>query len=74
MVEEYHEPWVEPGLPDALRKLPERQRVAVVLRHGSDWSYDQIGHFLDSSPTSVRKNVERGLARLRVELEVTHES
>lgn len=69
-VREHHEPWVEPRLPDALRSLPERQRVAVVLRHGADWSYDHIAEFLESSPASVRKNVERGLAHLRVALEV----
>lgn len=41
-VRENHEPWVEPRLTEALSLLSERQRVAVVLRHGSDWDYDQI--------------------------------
>jgi len=73
VVSEHHEPWVEPRLPEALGTLPEHQRVAVVLRHGVDWSYDQIAEFLESSPVSVRKNVERGLAHLRMDLEVSHE-
>jgi RNA polymerase sigma-70 factor (ECF subfamily) len=74
VVSEHRDPWVEPRLPDALGALPEHQRVAIVLRHGADWSYDRIAEFMDSSPTSVRKNVERGLTRLRVALEVSYES
>jgi DNA-directed RNA polymerase specialized sigma24 family protein len=73
VVSEHHEPWVEPRLPDALADLSEHQCVAVVLRHGVDWSYDQIAEFLETSPVSVRKNVERGLTNLRVALEVSHE-
>jgi DNA-directed RNA polymerase specialized sigma24 family protein len=72
-VSEHHEPWVEPRLPEALAALSDHQRVAVVLRHGVDWSYDQIAEFLESSTVSVRKNVERGLTNLRVTLEVSHE-
>ena len=68
-----YEPWVEPGLPEALAGLSESQRVAVVLRHGVDWSYDQIAELLGISAVSVRKLVERGLAHLRVALEVSHE-
>jgi DNA-directed RNA polymerase specialized sigma24 family protein len=73
-VNEHHEPWVEPGLPGALALLPEKQRVAVVLRHGCDWDYDDIGDCLGISPPSARKSVERGLAGLRAELEVSDES
>ena len=29
-----HDPWVEPALPGALRRLSERQRVTVMLLHG----------------------------------------
>lgn len=70
----HHEAWVEPALPDALGSLPEKQRVAVMLRHGSDWSYQRIAEFMDSSPAGVRKNVERALARLRAAMEVNIES
>jgi DNA-directed RNA polymerase specialized sigma24 family protein len=73
-VAERHDPWVEPRLPAALELLPEQQSVAVVLRHGADWSYTHIADFLEISPTSVRKNVERALARLRVALEVSDEA
>jgi DNA-directed RNA polymerase specialized sigma24 family protein len=70
----HHDTWVEPFLPQALQSLPEKQRVAVVLRHGSDWSCERIAEFMGSSPATVRKNVERALSRLRVALEVNIES
>ena len=69
-----HERWVEPSLPKALAELSDKQRVAVVLRHGSDWSYSDIARLMETSQASVRKSVERGLARLRVALEVNVES
>lgn len=68
-----YEPWVEPALPNALERLPEKLRVAVVLRHGSDWSYERIAEFMGGSPVSARKNVERALARLRTAMEVNIE-
>ncbi|NNL47988.1 MAG: hypothetical protein HKO76_06440 [Acidimicrobiia bacterium] len=70
----HHDPWVEPALPDALESLPEKQRVAVMLRHGADWSYERIAVFMGSSPAGVRKNVERALTRLRSVMEVNIES
>lgn len=69
-----HERWVEPALPRALASLPEKQRVSVMLRHGSDWSYDRIAHFLGTSPANVRKSVQRALLRLRETMEVNVES
>lgn len=70
----HHEAWVEPSVPHALESLSEKQRVAVVLRHGSDWSYERIAELMGGSPAAVRKNVERALSRLRVALEVNIES
>jgi len=70
----HYEPWVEPALPNALGSLPEKLRVAVMLRHGSDWSYERIAEFMGGSPVSARKNVERALARLRTAMEVNIES
>ncbi|MFQ5967481.1 MAG: sigma factor-like helix-turn-helix DNA-binding protein [Acidimicrobiia bacterium] len=68
-----HEAWVEPGLPIALMGLPPKQRVAVVLRHGSDWSYERIAEFMGTSVVAARKNVERALQALRSALEVDSE-
>jgi RNA polymerase sigma-70 factor (ECF subfamily) len=63
-------PWFEPGLGTALAALPAKQRVAVVLRHGSDMTYRQIAGLTNQSEASVRKQVERALASLRVALKV----
>lgn len=73
-VPEHREPWVEPALPAALGELSGKQRVAVMLRHGSDWDYDEIGRFMGITEAAARKNVQRGLAQLRDALEVPVES
>lgn len=49
----------------ALRRLPERQRVAVALRHGDDWGYDEIAGVLGCSEAAARQSVKAGLDRLR---------
>ena len=63
-------PWVEPGLPDALARLSERQRVAVYLVHGHEWSTSEVSEFLGVSKTTVQKHVERGMRKLRRGLDV----
>ncbi|MGC3954853.1 MAG: SigE family RNA polymerase sigma factor [Propionicimonas sp.] len=45
--------------------LPERQRVAVVLRVMEDREFDDIAAAMGVSPTNARKLVSRGLAALR---------
>lgn len=54
---------------DALRKLPERQRAAVVLRYCEDLSGQQTADILGTSPKAVKSLVTRGLAALREEVE-----
>jgi DNA-directed RNA polymerase specialized sigma24 family protein len=63
-------PWVEPGLPRALNALPERQRVAVVLVCGFGWQLREVADLLGVKTTTVQNHVERGLAKLRLDLEV----
>ncbi|MGB7880247.1 MAG: sigma factor-like helix-turn-helix DNA-binding protein [Ilumatobacteraceae bacterium] len=63
-------PDIEPGLPDALRALPEPQRIAVWLDHGCDWTHAEIAEVLGVSPSTVATHVSRALARLRTELGV----
>jgi DNA-directed RNA polymerase specialized sigma24 family protein len=58
------------GVPDgsvwsAVRALPEKQRVAVALRHGDDWGYDEIADVLGCSEAAARQSVKAGLDRLR---------
>ncbi len=51
-----------------LRHLPERQRVALVLRYFEDLSDDDIADMLESRPGTVRSLISRGLATLREQM------
>lgn len=71
-VEELPEPAVvhQPLEPEgdvwaAVRSLPEKQRLAVALRHGEDWSYEAIAAVLHCSEPAARQNVKAGLDRLK---------
>jgi len=70
-VDEGREPWIEPGLEAGLNGLTEPQRVAVVLRHSFEWSYDEIAELLDVSVSTVRTHLARGMEKLRNALEVS---
>ena len=63
-------PDVEPGLAPALARLPERQRVAVVLVHGFGWTHQEVADLWEVSVSTVRNHLARGLERLRTTLEV----
>ena len=63
-------PWVEPGLPKALARLSNRQRVAVVLVHSLGWTHAEVAELLGVSVGTVETHVQRGLARLRRSLGV----
>ena len=69
-VDVQRDPWVEPGLPAALAKLPEQQRVVVALLHGYQWSMSEVAELLDVSKSTVQSHAERGLRRLRSKLGV----
>lgn len=64
-------PEVEPGLPDALAHLSERQRIAVFLVYGMDWTRQDVADLLGISVNSVGSHLERGLAKLRKRLGVS---
>ena len=63
-------PWVEPGLPKALARLSDRQRVAVILVHSLGWTYAETAELLGVSIGTVEIHVQRGLGRLRQSLGV----
>lgn len=63
-------PHVEPGLPKALARLPEKQRIVVTLLHGYGWSMSEVADLLEIAKTTVQNHAERGLQRLRRELGV----
>ncbi len=64
------DPLVEPGLPNALARLSDRQRVSVMLVHGAGWTLTETAELLGISAGSVSRHVERALTRLRRSLEV----
>jgi RNA polymerase sigma factor (sigma-70 family) len=53
----------------ALRRLPDRQRAALVLRFYEDLTHEQIAAALRCRPGTAASLVSRGLARLREDLE-----
>lgn len=63
-------PDIEPGLARALETLTERQRVAVFLIYGADWTRQDVADLLGISVTSVGTHLDRGLAKLRSRLGV----
>lgn len=60
-----HEPWIEPGLPDAMAQLSESQRIAVMLIHGFEWTFAEVAELLGVSLSTVQKHADRGMAKLR---------
>jgi len=67
-----HELWVEPGLPDALRRLSERQRLAVMLIHGYEWTFVEVAELMGVSVSTVQQHAERGMSKLRVAIGAGH--
>ena len=70
-VDSVRTPWVEPGLPDALARLPEQQRVVVMLLHCFEWTMSEVADLLDISKSTVQTHADRGLSRLRARMGVT---
>jgi RNA polymerase sigma-70 factor (ECF subfamily) len=59
----------QPDLFDALARLSDAQRVAVVLVHAHGYSYAETAEVLGVSVAAVTNHVHRGLRRLRSLLE-----
>jgi RNA polymerase sigma-70 factor (ECF subfamily) len=56
------------SLDDALARLPEDYRIAVVLRDVADLDYAEIASVLDIPPGTVRSRIARGRAALAASL------
>jgi DNA-directed RNA polymerase specialized sigma24 family protein len=65
------QPWCEPGLAVLLAGLSDRERVAVVLMNGFEWSLAEVAELLSVSKSTVQSYAERGMAKLRVGMGVT---
>lgn len=61
----YLHPEVDTELVDALARLPEKQRAAVVLFYYADASLRDIAERTGASQLSVRVNLSRGRKRLK---------
>lgn len=48
-----------------LAQLPERQRIAVVLRHVNELPITEIAEVMGCPPGTVKSHISRGLRRLR---------
>lgn len=62
---------VDPALWRAVASLPVAQRDVVVLRFQLDWSLERIASSLEIPVGTVKSRLNRGLERLRNDLEVT---
>ncbi|MHB8243729.1 MAG: RNA polymerase sigma factor [Acidimicrobiales bacterium] len=60
---------VEPRLPRAMEDLSGRQRAAVLLVIGDEWTCREVGELLGLSTSTVQRHLERGLAKLRHAIE-----
>lgn len=63
-------PGFEPALVPALKRLTERQRTAVVLIHGCQWTHEEVAEALGLTKSSVATHQQRALERLRKDLGV----
>ncbi len=64
-------PWVEPALPDAVARLTEQQRTAVLLVHTFGYSLGEAAQMLGVAKGTVQTHVERALTSLRESMGVT---
>jgi RNA polymerase sigma factor (sigma-70 family) len=55
----------EPALWEDVRRLPEKQRVAVVHRFVADLGYAEIATVMGTSVEAARRNVHEGVTKLR---------
>jgi RNA polymerase sigma factor (sigma-70 family) len=60
-------PEIDEALWDEVRRLPEKQRRAVVLRYAGDRSYEEIAAAMSTTQDSARQSVHEGLKKLRKE-------
>lgn len=51
---------------EAIRNLPEAQRVVVVLRDGEGWETDEVAALLDKTANWVRVNLHRARVKIRL--------
>lgn len=59
------------ALQQAMRRLPDRQRLALALHYLADLPVAEVAHVLDAPPGTVKSLLSRGRDALRAELNPT---
>jgi len=67
-------PWVEPRLEKAVADLSEMQRTVVMLIHAFSWTYRETATFLNVSPGSIQRHMDRAMSKLRRDLKVAQDA
>lgn len=67
-------PWIEPRLEKAVADLSEMQRTVVMLIHGFSWTYRETATFLNVSPGSIQRHMDRAMRKLRRDLKVAQDA
>lgn len=57
--------WFEPNLESAMDGLSRKQRAAVVLVHGFDWTVTEVAEMLGVTFSTVQTHLDRGMVKLR---------
>ncbi len=68
---DHPEPWCEPALAAQLAGLSDRERIAVMLVNGFEWSLAEVAELLGVSKSTAQTHAERGMAKLRAGMGVT---
>lgn len=68
---DHGEPWCEPALAVHLARLSDRERTAVMLVNGFQWSMAEVAELLGVSKSTVQTHTERAMAKLRLGMGVT---
>ena len=65
---DHHDVPEDPGVREALRRLPTRQRTAVVMRYFADLSVEQTAEAMRCAPGTVKALTHQGITSLRRDL------
>lgn len=65
VLEQVHDSMLSSYLARMVGTLPEKQRVAVVLRYQEDMEIEEIAKVLDLNASTVKTHIARGLEMLR---------
>ena len=57
------------AISDALQKLPERQRMAFILRHYEGYTFSEIGEIMGITSGAAKANHHHAIRKLRTYLE-----